>query len=115
MEREWRNFYCRRRKPRVSFKTADQGLRSTRWLQLPYWATGILMCVNTALHWLVSQTMFVVEILKDNSFDSEFYINYSPLAIMTIGIASSILVLCISGPTLFFERGKLYIVIFWPA
>jgi hypothetical protein len=39
--------------------------------------------------------MFVVEILEDERLSS-FYINYSPLAIMSIGIASSILVLGIT-------------------
>ena len=68
MDQEWRNYYCRRHKPRVSYKTADRGLRSTRWLQLPYWATTILMAINTILHWLVSQTMFVVEILGSRQF-----------------------------------------------
>ena len=72
MDQEWRSYYCRRQKPRVSYKTADRGLRSTRWLQLPYWATAILMAINTILHWLVSQTMFVVEILGRDSFDSSF-------------------------------------------
>jgi len=104
MEQEWRSYYGRLHKPRVSYKTADRGLRATRWLQLPYWATALLMVINTMLHWLVSQTMFVVEIFGDQNITdsdgnlnySDFYINYSPLAIMSIGIGSSILVLSIT-------------------
>jgi hypothetical protein len=96
MIQEWRNYYCRRQNPRVSYTTHDRGLRATRWLQLPYWATAILMIINTTLHWLVSQTMFVVEIFGNNTFDATFYINYSPPAIIAIGLASSILVLGIT-------------------
>ena len=47
------------------------------------------------MHWLVSQTMFVVEILGENRTNL-FYINYSPLAILSIGIVSMVLVLGIT-------------------
>jgi hypothetical protein len=40
------------------------------------------MTINTTLHWLVSQTMFVVEIFGAEITDSEFYINYSLLSMM---------------------------------
>jgi hypothetical protein len=97
MEQEWRNYYCRRQKPRVSYQIADSGLRATRWLQVPYWATAVLMAINTTLHWLVSQTMFVFQIFGSEITDSKFYINHSPLAMMSIiGVASSILVLGIT-------------------
>src|SRR5438477_12754683 len=43
MEREWRSYYCRRHKPRVSYCSNQIGVRATRWLQLPYWLTTILM------------------------------------------------------------------------
>jgi hypothetical protein len=55
------------------------------------------MAINTTLHWLVSQTMFVVQIFGSEITDSKFYINHSPLAMMSIiGVASSILVLGIT-------------------
>ena len=97
MEREWRSFYLRRHRPRVSHYSREIGLRPTRWLQLPYWLTGILMALSTAMHWLVSQTMFVVEILGEKGHaDSLFYTNYSPFAILVIGAVATVLVLAIT-------------------
>ena len=101
MEREWRSFYRHRHKPRVSYplEAHHTGVRATRWLQLPYWLTFILMALNTVLHWLVSQTLFVVEILANSQKAANFYLNFSPLAIFCIGLASTILVL---GMTIFY-------------
>jgi hypothetical protein len=97
MEREWRGFYLRRHRPRVSHYSREIGLRPTRWLQLPYWLTGVLMTLNTAMHWLASQTMFVVEILGDSGHaNSLFFVNYSPLAILCIGFTATVLVLGIT-------------------
>lgn len=101
MEREWRSFYGHRQKPRVSYPLDGHpdGVKATRWLQLPYWLTFILMALNTVLHWLVSQTLFVVEILANSQKAANFYLNFSPLAIFSIGLASTILVL---GMTIFY-------------
>ena len=90
-EHEWRAYYCKSQRPRVSYKTSDSRVRATRWLQLPYSITTVLMIVNTTLHWLVSQTLFVVEINDGGSMS--YYLNYSPLAMFLVGIASLLLVL----------------------
>jgi hypothetical protein len=101
MEREWRSYYRHAHKPRVSYdKPKDEvGTRDTRWLQLPYWLTGFLMCLNTIMHWIVSQTLFVVEILGNAQTRPNFYLNFSPLAIFCIGIVSTILIL---GMTIYY-------------
>jgi hypothetical protein len=101
MEREWRQFYHQRIRPRVSYPLIrkEPGLRSTRWLQLPYGISIILMIVNTILHWLVSQTLFVVEILPTATKPANFYLNFSPFAIVCVGGASTLLVL---GITIFY-------------
>jgi hypothetical protein len=101
MEREWRLFYRHAKKPRVSYplEGKNPGIRATRWLQLPYWVTFILMGLNTVLHWLVSQTLFVVEILATQTKPAKFYLNFSPFAIVCVGGASTILVL---GMTIFY-------------
>ena len=98
MEREWRSFYLRRHRPRVSHYSREIGLRPTRWLQLPYWLTGILMALSTTLHWLVSQTMFVVEILTDPTEHalSQFYTNFSPFACLVVGAVATVLILAIT-------------------
>jgi hypothetical protein len=99
MEMEWRSFYHKREVPRVSYDTPgeeESGVKATRWLQLPYWMTFILISLNTMLHWLVSQTLFVVEILASPQRPATFYLNFSPLAIMCVGLAVIILVLGIT-------------------
>ena len=93
LEREWRSFYRAHQLPRVSFNVDEEGLRGARWLQLPYWVTGVLMSVSILLHWLVSQTLFVVEISFTNAaVASSFHLHYSPLAIITVGSIATILV-----------------------
>jgi hypothetical protein len=93
LEKEWRSFYQGHRLPRVSFDIDDQGMQQARWLQLPYWVTGVLMSVSILLHWLVSQTLFVVEIyFTDASVASVFHLHYSPLAIIMVGSIASVLV-----------------------
>jgi hypothetical protein len=97
MEREWRSFYRNPRLPRVSYDTKATGVRSARWLQLPYWLTGVLMLVSTLMHWLVSQTLFVVEVYFENpTVMSVFHLHYSPLAIISVGLIGLTLVLGIT-------------------
>ena len=96
MEREWRHYYCRRHKPRVSYSSKEMGVRATRWLQLPYWLSGTLMLISIVLHWLVSQALFVVEILGDDIALHYSYLNYSPLTIFIVGMMTTILVLGIT-------------------
>jgi hypothetical protein len=51
------------------------------------------MSLNTVLHWLVSQALFVVEILSNQqNKPEEFYLNYSPLAIFCVGLTSTLLI-----------------------
>lgn len=47
--------------------------------------------LSTLMHWLVSQTLFVGEIDVVNG--TIFYLNYSPFAIMFIGMVATVLVL----------------------
>ena len=98
MEHEWRSFYRHRQPPRVSYNPGEKGsgMKSTRWLQLPYWISALLMAINTVMHWLVSQTLFVVEILASEDNPAVFYLNYSPFAIICVGFAATILVLAIT-------------------
>ena len=99
MEGEWRSFYRRCRKPRISYgkSQGEVGVRETRWLQLPYWLSSLLMIISTVLHWLVSQTLFVVEILGTNQHPTpNYYLNFSPLAIFITGATSTVLVLAIT-------------------
>lgn len=57
---EWNNFAHTRKGLRVSRPMAEQ--RSTYFLQLPYkWAIP-LIATSSALHWLLSQTFFLVRV-----------------------------------------------------
>ena len=97
LEKEWRSYYRKRQLPRVSYNSRQPGVRSARWLQLPYWLTGLLMSGSITLHWLVSQTLFVVEIYFANpNVSSVFHLHYSPLAIISVGTMSLVLVLGIT-------------------
>jgi hypothetical protein len=97
MEHEWRSYYRKPHIPRVSQITDEPGVRATRWLQLPYWVTAILMMLSTTMHWLLSQTLMVVEINAPDG--TKFYLNYSPFAILCIGTVATVLVL---GMTIYY-------------
>jgi len=60
LEREWRSFYLKRKLPRTGVESGP-GTRSSRWLQLPYMLSGLLIAVSICLHWLASQAVFLVE------------------------------------------------------
>ena len=93
LEREWRSYYRAHIRPRVSINTKQPGVQNARWLQLPYWLTGVLMSISVLLHWLVSQTLFVVEIyFTDLTMSSVFHLHYSPLAIISVGTITTMLV-----------------------
>ena len=63
---EWSRFARRRKALRVTSPTAEQ--RSTYWLQLP-WTYAIPLGVSASvLHWLVSQSIFVVRINSYNPY-----------------------------------------------
>jgi hypothetical protein len=97
MEGEWRSYYQKAHIPRVSQNTNETGVRATRWLQLPYGVTAILMMLSTIMHWLVSQTLSVVEI--EGKTGTSFYLNHSSFAILCIGMVASVLVL---GMTIYY-------------
>ena len=95
-EHEWRSYAGRRKPPRVSYGAKVPGVRNTRWLQLPYVMTAMLMIVSTTMHWVVSQTMFVVEVENQSGLPVRnnvpapdaiiFAICYSPTAIFVIAV-----------------------------
>ena len=93
LEREWRSFYRSHQRPRLSISSREPGIQSARWQQLPYWLTMVLMSISVLLHWLVSQTLFVVEIyFSDTKLASVFHLHYSPLAIISVGTIATSLV-----------------------
>ena len=59
-EREWRGYYRNKKKPRTAVASGP-GTRHTRWLQLPYALSALLIAVSILLHWIASQAIFFVE------------------------------------------------------
>jgi hypothetical protein len=93
LEKEWRSFYRSHQRPRVSINSREPGIQSARWLQLPYWVTALLMSISVLLHWLVSQTLFVVEIyFSEATLASVFHLHFSPLALISVGTMAMVLV-----------------------
>jgi hypothetical protein len=91
---EWNSYSVKRKGLRVS--TATQGAqRDTYFLSLPYRYSIPLLVISTLLHWLVSQSLFLVSILQDTkmvngstitgeSVTSNFTCGYSPIAMIFV-------------------------------
>ena len=91
---EWNDFARERKSLRV---TSPVGLqRSSYWLQVPYIYGIPLLILSAALHWLVSQSIFLARISYDD--DAEGLITtstcgYSCIAIISVIILGSITVI----------------------
>ncbi|KAF2430337.1 hypothetical protein EJ08DRAFT_660813 [Tothia fuscella] len=92
---EWESFSRKRKGLRVS-ATPIGSQRSTYFLQLPYRAALPLMVISGGLHWLVSQSIFLVNIQTPR--EDQLTCGYSPIAIFSVimvGIVMIILVLAL--------------------
>jgi hypothetical protein len=105
-EHEWRSFENRRKLPRVSYGATAPGTRDTRWLQLPYGLVMLLIGTSTLMHWVVSQTLFVVEVENQSGLPMinnapappslTYVVSYSPTAIFVSTCLSSLLIFCVT-------------------
>ncbi|KAF5008481.1 hypothetical protein FDECE_5240 [Fusarium decemcellulare] len=86
VEREWRSFYLHRQKVRVSTTGSKPGRVESPWLQFPYWLTALLMLLSALGHWICSQILTLIEILQSIELDEPLFINYSPVALLCIGL-----------------------------
>ena len=93
MAKEWSAYAHHRRTLRVTCPIGKQ--RSTYWLQLPYRYGIPLLVTSAALHWLVSQSFFLVRVivtyepdLRDKWGGDPMTListcGYSPIAIITV-------------------------------
>lgn len=95
LEKEWASL-ARHRKPlRVSQPQGEQ--RSTYYLQLPYRYAVPMVAVMTTLHWLVSQSLFVVRIkFLDQANGTETGLGYSCIAIvLSVLLGVLMLLVCV--------------------
>ena len=94
---EWSAYATKRRYLRVTSPT--EGQRSSYYLQLPYRYGIPLLIGSSALHWLVSQSIFLVRVnvtdftgveIPEAGFSS---CGYSPIAIVFVIILGSVVVI----------------------
>ncbi|KAH6869549.1 hypothetical protein B0T10DRAFT_523593 [Thelonectria olida] len=92
--KEWSDFGYKRKPLRVSSDPkGDQ--RSRYFLQLPYRWSIPLLFMSILIHWMLSQSIFVVAVEKlGDSEDATLYstCGYSPIAIIAVVLASGVLV-----------------------
>lgn len=96
---EWASLSRQRKPLRVSLPQGEQ--RSTYWLQLPYRYAVPMIVAMTTLHWLISQSIFLVRInyYDEGKFSSvETSLGYSAIAIFFSIILGLLMVLaCIAS------------------
>ncbi|KAF7113944.1 hypothetical protein CNMCM5793_006127 [Aspergillus hiratsukae] len=94
---EYSRYGVQRKALRVSWPRGQQ--RSTFWLTIPYRYAVPLMVLWAVLHWLVSQSLFYVNIIAyDLSYDQTSYpvtsaLGYSPISIILTMIVGGVLLL----------------------
>lgn len=96
---EWAKFFSKGKALRVTSPTGQQ--RSTYWLQVPFRYALPLAALSALLHWLASQSIFMVQIsvlLQDeprtvNREESISTCGYSPFAIILTTVTGSIIAL----------------------
>lgn len=86
--REYSNYEMQRKALRVTTPRGEQ--RSTYWLQLPYSYSIPLLVASAVLHWLISQSIFLVRVsynLDEREMEDEFLVGRSSFT--SIGISPS--------------------------
>ncbi|KAH6889430.1 hypothetical protein B0T10DRAFT_404784 [Thelonectria olida] len=110
--KEWSDFGRERKSIRVSSKPLGEQ-RSRYFLQLPYRFSVPLLLLSILIHWMLSQSIFLVAVEKLINEDDNYQLlewafatcGYSPIAIMFVILASFIMVLwvgitaCLKLPT----------------
>ncbi|KAL0258882.1 hypothetical protein SLS55_006386 [Diplodia seriata] len=97
LAREWSSFARHRKALRVSSPHGEQ--RSTYFLQLPYRYGAPLMLYSVALHWFVSQSIFLAKVDTWSSagvhvqFESVTTCGFSPLGMILTSIVGACLLL----------------------
>ncbi|KAI9800970.1 MAG: hypothetical protein M1833_003107 [Piccolia ochrophora] len=106
---EWNSYAHKRKALRVS--TPQGAQRSTYFLQIPLRYGLPLLAVSAVLHWLVSQSLFLANIVPEGPGEFEgsgappiIGVGYSPMAMILVLVVGSLWLLCSLG--LGFKRFK---------
>lgn len=98
---EWSRFSHQRKTLRVTSPVGKQ--RTTYYLQLPYRFALPLLLLSSTLHWLVSQSIFLVRVIsydingEQDDANSTSTCGYSSIAIILVIITSSVALLSAMG------------------
>ena len=99
LARECNGYQLQRRPLRVTTPRGQQ--RKTYWLQLPFTYGIPLVATSAALHWLISQSIFLVQfdIYRNGLQDDEpiSSVGLSPAPMLAIVIAGACIILAIIG------------------
>ncbi|KAL6712992.1 hypothetical protein ACLMJK_009388 [Lecanora helva] len=101
LAQEWNGYASHRKTLRVTSPFGEQ--RSTYWLQLPYRYSVPLLIASAALHWLLSQSVFLARVIVLDDMDAEVpdetvsTCGYSNIAIIFVIGLGSLLVLILLG------------------
>lgn len=96
MGHEWTSYAHKRKGLRVSCKPKGSQ-RSTYFLQLPYRFGVPLVVLSGTLHWLVSQSIFVVAIDINEGFDWRRTCGYSPIAMTLVIVLGALMIVAVIG------------------
>ncbi|KAM0755909.1 hypothetical protein T439DRAFT_351645 [Meredithblackwellia eburnea MCA 4105] len=83
-EYEWQKFYMRSTHLRTTIQHPFLRTKKTRWLQLPLLASASLMALGGIMHWLVSLTASITDIISDGAHSSTLVITPEPLFVLVI-------------------------------
>ena len=98
-EREWNQFGRKRKALRVSHSPSGSQ-RSTYFLQLPYRFAIPLLVFSGFIHWLISQSVFLVAVESYRSgkyVAEELTAGYSPLGIFSVMVLSIVMIWFLHG------------------
>ncbi|KAF5381867.1 hypothetical protein D9757_008366 [Collybiopsis confluens] len=90
LAREWLSYSHARKLLRVSNPQGTQ--RSTYSLQIPYRFGLPLMAYSTLLHWLVSQSIFLVQVIYYDESDSDYNSTISSCGFSSLGMILTLIV-----------------------
>jgi hypothetical protein len=95
VEKEWTSYASKCKALRVSTPVGQQ--RSTYWLNVPFRYAIPMTVVSIALHWLASQSLFMVNIQITDSRSRDFIAQistcgYSPMAIILTNVLGGVIV-----------------------
>ena len=105
---EWSQFAHTRKSLRVTARKGQQ--RPSYWLQLPWKVSLPLLAVSTLLHWLISQSIFLVNVaVGDDSYGDKQYVDakaslsnnvriaigYAPFAAISVIVVAGVVLIAL--------------------